>query len=144
MKYIGVKVTDATPSTLGDYNRFKGWIIPENEDPATEGYRVTYKDGYISWSPKEAFEESHRPFEGMPFGYALEAMREGLKVARKGWNGKGMYIQLVPKGFYDVGCSIAEGLNLLPWIGMKTADSGFVPWLASQTDVLAEDWCVIE
>ena len=55
-----------------------------------------------------------------------------------------MWLKLVQKGYFDVGISIVEnGSNLLPWIGMKTADNSFVPWLASQTDVLAEDWIEI-
>lgn len=78
------------------------------------------------------------------FGKAISLLKDGAKVARKGWNGKGMWLKLVQKGYFDVGASIVEnGSNLLPWIGMKTADNSFVPWLASQTDVLAEDWIEI-
>ena len=39
--------------------------------------------------------------------------------------------------------TFVPGVKLLPWVGMKTADGGFVPWLASQTDVLAEDWQIV-
>ena len=78
------------------------------------------------------------------FGDAISLLKDGAKVARKGWNGKGMWLKLVQKGYFDVGISIVEnGSNLLPLIGMKTADNSFVPWLASQTDVLAEDWIEI-
>jgi hypothetical protein len=58
-KYIGTKIIDAEPMTLGDYNGYKGWVIPENEDPTREGYLVKYSDNYISWCPKEAFEEAY-------------------------------------------------------------------------------------
>lgn len=83
----------------------------------------------------------------MTFGQALEALKEGKKVARSGWNGKGMFLLYVPSekwGIIDkIGLGIPKG-NLLSWIGMKTADGKFVPWLASQTDMLAEDWIIIE
>ena len=80
----------------------------------------------------------------MNFGQALEQLKQGAKVAREGWNGKGMWLGLVDTGYYDVGCSVVGEIDsLLPWIGMKTADNKFVPWLASQTDVLAEDWQII-
>lgn len=58
-KYIGTKRLEATPMTLGDYNKKRGWTIPENEDPNKEGYFVQYSDDYVSWSPKEVFEESY-------------------------------------------------------------------------------------
>lgn len=84
------------------------------------------------------------PISGMSFGDALVALKAGAKVARRGWNGKGMWLAYVSSGAYDVGVKTMIGADdLLPWIGMKTADNGFVPWLASQTDMLAEDWGVV-
>lgn len=58
-KYQCHKIVKAEPMNLGDYNKFKGWTIPENEDPKREGYKVVYSDDYISWSPKEQFEEGY-------------------------------------------------------------------------------------
>lgn len=55
--YIGVKKIDAAPMNLGDYNKYRGWKIPADEDPAKEGYLIKYSDNYESWSPKEVFEE---------------------------------------------------------------------------------------
>lgn len=71
----------------------------------------------------------------MPTGFdtVLQQLRGGIhkRWQRQGWNGKGMYIYL------------AEGVNgFEPFIAMKTADDKFVPWLASQTDILATDWQV--
>ena len=60
ISYIGVKIIKAEPLNLGDYNIKRGWTIPEDEDPAKEGYLVEYPDGYISWSPKEIFEAAYR------------------------------------------------------------------------------------
>jgi hypothetical protein len=84
------------------------------------------------------------------FGWALECLRGGLKVARKGWNGKGMWIVLqeaYPNGIpINKNTAKATGMpegtvcKFLPYIMMKTADDAFVPWLASQTDILANDW----
>lgn len=70
------------------------------------------------------------------FGKALEALKAGKKVARQGWNGKGMWLNLqVPD---------AHSKMSLPYIYMFTACQNQVPWLASQTDVLADDWVVAE
>jgi hypothetical protein len=79
----------------------------------------------------------------MNFGQALNELNSGKKVARSGWNGKGMWLQLVTADMYEVHYANVPTEGLLPWIGMKTADDKFVPWLASQTDILAEDWEVV-
>lgn len=83
---------------------------------------------------------------GMGFGEAIEALNTGSRVARAGWNGKGMFLflvvdcQLLPMSNSE---QVAEACALpkSPFIAMKTADGHVVPWLASQTDVLATDWC---
>ena len=58
-KYQCHKIVEAEPMNLGDYNKFKGWKIPEDEDPQREGYKVVYSDSYISWSPKEEFDKGY-------------------------------------------------------------------------------------
>lgn len=85
----------------------------------------------------------------MNFGQALAALKEGLKVSRAGWNGKGMFLFLVPGSTFKVNRAPLLGIypegteiNYCPHIDMRTADGKIVPWLASQTDVLAEDWAV--
>ncbi|WP_041795491.1 DUF2829 domain-containing protein [Pararhodospirillum photometricum] len=70
------------------------------------------------------------------FGEAIEMLNCGERVARAGWNGKGMFLFMVEVWGY--GGDMA--LPCLPFIAMKTADNKVVPWLASQTDVLAKDW----
>ena len=57
--YIGTKTIKAEPMTLGSYNEYRGWKIPENENPFRDGYLVIYPDGYESWSPREIFEEAY-------------------------------------------------------------------------------------
>ena len=70
------------------------------------------------------------------FGQALEWVKDGFKIARSGWNGKGMYVQLqVPDEHSKMG---------LPYLYIFTVDGYYVPWLASQTDMLAEDWEIVE
>jgi hypothetical protein len=84
---------------------------------------------------------SNRPCDSMTFGLAIEAMKLGRRVARKGWNGKGMFIFLVNEWTYTDGKQ--DNLRNLPTIVMKTVDDCAVPWLASQTDMLADDYVVI-
>ena len=76
--------------------------------------------------------------EKLNFGQALEALKEGEKIAREGWNGKGMYVSLCTPEISNLRSDI------LPYLEMKTADNKYIPWIASQTDILSEDWCVIE
>jgi len=150
--YIGLKEIDAQPMNLGDYNKKRGWTIPENEDPAREGYNVHYPDGYESWSPKETFEEAYRPIEdGITFSVALEKVLRGERMARKGWNGKGMFIFLVPGSHFTVNRPPLLGIypegteiDYHGHIDMKTAQGDVVPWVASQSDLQAADWMVVE
>ena len=70
----------------------------------------------------------------MDFGEAIRALRNGDKVVRFGWNGKGMWLGLqVPD---------ANSKMSLPYIYMRTVQGDLVPWLASQTDILASDWAI--
>jgi len=80
----------------------------------------------------------------MDFSEALKQLKNGERVSRAGWNGKGMWLKRIE--YYSVPQPILPGyiFHLLPWIGMKTADNGFVPWLCSQTDMLADDWGVLD
>ncbi len=71
----------------------------------------------------------------MGFGETLGYIKLGRKVARSGWNGKNMYVELQTP--------TETSKMTLPYLFMKTADGHLVPWLASQTDILAEDWFVI-
>lgn len=86
----------------------------------------------------------------MNFGQALEAMKAGKKVARKGWNGDDMFLFLADDielhTNADLSCvSHLEGRLILPSIVMKTAGNQFcVGWLASQTDMLSDDWYITQ
>lgn len=161
-QYIGTKLVKAQLMTRQQYNDYRGWTLPANENGDDEGFLVEYLDGgqandrrhegYISWSPVGVFDRAYRRCDRMTFGLAIEALKQGHKVARSGWNGKGMWLVLVhPKDDltehrreYAIFGMTSEVGPCLPWIGMKTADNKFVPWLASQTDILAEDWGIVE
>ena len=72
-KYIGTKMIYARPMTRGEYNEYRGWTIPADENPNDEGYLVRYHDCYESRSPRSVFEEAYRLADGMNFGLAIEA-----------------------------------------------------------------------
>lgn len=76
------------------------------------------------------------------FSVALTHLKANGRAARAGWNGKGMWICLIGPEDYLLEKEIGRARQL-PWIGMKTADGHFVPWLASQTDLLANDWVLL-
>lgn len=57
--YIGTKIVRGRKMKLGEYNVYRGWQIPKDENPEREGYLVRYEDDYESWSPKEAFERAY-------------------------------------------------------------------------------------
>jgi len=63
-------------------------------------------------------------------------LREGKKITRRGWNGKGQYIALQEPN--------ENSKMTLPYVYISTVDGKLVPWLASQTDILAEDWDVVK
>jgi len=143
-QYIGTKIIKSKPMSYGLWVRHKSndkEAISEGDNK--DGYFVEYEDGYQSWSPKEAFESAYRPTSGMPFGLAIEAMKKGLKVCRAGWNGKGMWLGYCDNWNGNVKPD-NEQFRLLPFIYMRTAQSDIVPWLASQTDMIADDWMIVE
>lgn len=159
-QYIGVKLINAQPMNRADYNTLRGWQLPADENGADQGFLVEYLDGgkanhphfegYISWSPKEVFERAYGLVTGMTFGLALEAVKRGERVSRAGWNDKGMFLFLVPGSTFKVNRPPLLGIypegteiNYHSHIDMRTADGKIVPWLASQTDMLANDWQVV-
>ena len=146
-KFIGTKIIHAEPMTRGEYNKFRGWQIPADENPDDAGYKVVYSDDYVSWSPADAFEEAYRQCDSLPFSLAIEAVKKGKRVARKGWNGKNQYIELATNISYKnavgevVNCEHdAIGNKAIAFVGTSGVQMG---WLASQSDMLADDWCIV-
>lgn len=86
----------------------------------------------------------------MDFGDAVRALKAGKRVTRSGWNGKDMFLYLVPGSVFEVNRPPLLGIypegTIVPYqphIDMRTAQGTCVPWVASQSDVLAEDWQVL-
>jgi hypothetical protein len=82
----------------------------------------------------------------MNFGEAIAIIKAGIPVAREGWNGKGMFIYFVQANSYAPTTEVAKArfggahVPYRAYIAMKTVDNDVVPWVASQTDILADDW----
>lgn len=165
--YVGYKLITAKPMNRQEYNDYRGWQLPDDENGADEGFLVEYIDGgksnhpdhigYISWSPKEVFDKSYRRNGDLDFGSALAALEQGKRVCRSGWNGKGMFLFLLPAGTVptkaihdpalkeviekEVGGDTFEALGS---IRMFTADKKILTgWLPSQTDMLSKDWMIL-
>lgn len=119
------------------------------------GYGVKYADGYTSWSPKSQFEEAYRTCEpGMAqeltFGDVLHFLKQGKRVTRTGWNGKGMFVFLVQGSTFQVSRAPLLGIfpegaeiNYRPHIDIKNVDGSISTWVPSIGDVMAEDWMVL-
>jgi hypothetical protein len=163
-QYIGTKIINARPALRSEVDSLLGKETSNND----EGYLVEYLDGgtpnttefdnYISWSPRDVFEKAYKGSGKLTFGDAIAYMKLGHKVARKGWNGKGMFCIYVP-GTKDVtfhenspyakAVGTEPGQEILPHIDMWTINAdgrrAMLPgWLASQSDMLAEDWEIIK
>ena len=151
-RYIGTKIIEAVPAvrlggTAGEIYE-EGQPIPRSMGLREQGYKVRYPDGHVSWSPKAVFEEAYRPTEDMSFGLAIEAAKKGMRIARRGWNGKGQYVELATGISYTTADGTvvntehqAIGNRALAFVGTSGVQMG---WLASQADMLADDWEIVE
>lgn len=121
-KYVGTKVIEAQPMTRGAYNEYRGWQIPENENPADAGYLVKYSDDYVSWSPADVFETIYREYDESKLPATAESMMstdykerfkaeykqlvirfEGLKGMLTKWDkGTLPFEPICPRGTYDM------------------------------------------
>jgi len=159
----------ARPLTRQEYVDYRGWPLPENDDGTDTGYLVEYLDGgasnddrhkgYISWSPRSVFDAAYQPVNAMSFGHALVAMKSGHKVARAGWNGKGMWVALTPASSFPAHYAKAghaanfranelDGAEVHVYLkahmDMRTADGSMaIGWLPSQEDALSDDWGIV-
>lgn len=164
-QYIGTKMIQAVKGLRVKYVG-KEYFLADGTEPSQEAqealensadiramYMVQYPDGYVSFSPVDVFEEAYRPTEAMNFGLAIEAAKKGAKITRRGWNGKGMWV-VYRTGYPDgIPCNkntadavgIPEGslFKVRPYLQMKCVDGSFQMWLASQSDILADDWEIV-
>ncbi len=144
-------------------DRFLCWKLPKDFAPDCG---ISFKES-AGWptgtnllhagQAKEMIEHLLSSDSGMSFGLAIEALKLGKKVARAGWNGKGMWLSYSPgapalpydKFWSKANCEYAYenggSAEVLPCITMKTATGEILMgWLASQTDMLADDWLIVE
>ena len=136
-EYIGTKMIKAEPQVKD----------------GKEGYKVVYEDSYVSWSPKDVFEKSYKESCNLTFGIALELLKKGKKIARKGWNGKDMFV-VYQKGYPNgIPCNIQtanawklnEGdlFKCEPYLQIKMVNGSHAMWVPSINDVLSEDWEIV-
>lgn len=155
--YIGTKQLQAAPMNRIMYNNYRGWTLPEDENGLDEGYIVFYNDGHVSWSPKATFEAAYKNIRaiGLNISQALSLVECGVAhgMARKNWNGNGMYVVYQP-GYPDgVPCNAntAKAFNLIegsivrvrPHLQLLTADGSIAEWSPSGSDVIEEDWMLV-
>jgi len=127
-QYKGINVVGAKPMSLGPYNNLRGWTMPKG----------VFEKSYVAASAS------------LDFSSALLLLKSGKKLARTGWNGKKMFIFLVDGSTFKVNRAPLLGIykegtkiEYKPHIDMKTADGTIVPWLASQSDLMATDWVIV-
>lgn len=158
-KFIGTKVIMAEPMTMAEAQKVLGREI-KPETVEEDGYLVEY-DGYKSWSPKNVFETSYfEAGDDLGFGNAIDLLKSGVAVRRKGWNGKGLFIvKQVPS---HIEGDIIPKMQSLPQIAknilMKrenphidytnqmliiNPDGRADSWVPSSSDVFAEDWEIV-
>ena len=154
-QYIGSKIVKAWPCYRipvigGRYEYCKlDEVVPTCITGKIEdGYRVQYEDGYLSWSPKAVFEKAYRETTGLSFGLAIEAAKMGKKIARAGWNGKNQYVELAYCISYKNNAAEVVNVNhcnignkAFAFVGTSGVQMG---WFASQADMLADDWQIVE
>lgn len=183
-QYTGTKTVKAKITTRGEYVAYQGWELPAHGDPNEEIYMVEYAvehdtkpnhpnhEGYLTMSPKTVFEKYYRENGNLTFGHAVDyGLKLGKRIARRGWNGKGMFIFMqVPA---EISSDIVPHMQSLPQpikdefklrqeqsssenlkehlsiryknqIAMVYPDNTIYGWVASPSDVLEEDWVILD
>ena len=158
-KYIGTKVIMAEPMTMTEAQKVLSRELTQS-NIEEDGYLVEYEIGYKSWSPKSMFEKAYREVGSVNFGGAINLLKAGLAVRRKGWNGKGLFIvKQIPS---HITGDIIPGMQSLPQSAKDILMSRENPhidytnqmliinpdgradsWVPSSSDVFAEDWEVV-
>jgi len=167
-KYIGTKSIYAEPMNA-DNALEKGYKIGKHAHEW--GYEVEYKDGYKSWSPKKAFEDTYRSAEtfldrllingSLDFGDAIKVLKQGAAIRRKGWNGKGLFVikqvpahiekniipnmQSLPKSAKDL---ILNGKGFIDYTSQcliyNESTGRADSWVPSISDMFSEDWEIVK
>lgn len=158
--YITTKMVHMIPMTRQEYNDLRKWSLPANENGDDAGYLIENLEGgeanvpgytgYVSWSPKAQTDKSYREVNGLTLGMAMEAVKKGYAVARKGWNGVDMFIYYVPAGKYPAHTGVARAHfgsdALVPYnsyLAIKTSNNTVSPWAPSGSDAIGDDWFIV-
>jgi len=111
--YIGTRIVQAIPADKGSY----------------AGYFVTYPDGFTDWVISHRFHDEFMPCEGVPLGAAIEALKLGLAVRRKGWEAVNKRLVMTRRsGRESIAVLVGEHIDIL--------------WVPTQQDLLANDWII--
>ena len=148
-KYIGVKMVAAITMSLiaaqAHLGRDVGYKGLTDEDGDCDGYLVEYEQldnapAYQTWSPKDVFDKNYRETDGMTFGLAIEALKKGLKVARNGWNGRGMFLEL------QVPDKHSKMTFPYPYFTIPECKEGTrrIPYAPTIVDIMQQDWRIVE
>jgi hypothetical protein len=126
-EYIRQNCVTAVPMTYGEYKaKNPGATDYKNQPTEADGYEATYCTGYKAWIPKAHFERTSRPVDRLTFGMAVEAMKRHLFVTRRGWKDDGRRVGIRDAALF-----------------LFTPAGEFLPWVAVDSDILAEDWCIV-
>lgn len=161
-QYVGVKTVYARGMTRGDYNHFRGWQVPDNEDPRDDGYLIedhgfaVQQDlvgkahGYVTWLPKDVFEKSYTERDVAFFGIsqAIDVLKRGGRVARDGWLMKSTYIVLINGSAVtpSINNNYGNGDAITPVgdvIYILSSDNTLIPYTPTIADLSAQDWKVV-
>ncbi len=147
--YVGKSVVvEATPMTRLEYNLYRDWVVPANENPNDHGFLIEVPgsksnddrhSGYISWLPKDRFDSRYSlcANTNLTFGDALERAKQGHQISRTGWNGKDLSVLAVKESRALNGDIVAPHFLL-------RQGSQLSSWVPSSTDCFATDWQVTE
>lgn len=156
-KFVGTKLIKARPMTRLEYNSYRGWNVPSDENPNDEGYLVEYEPGdgtqnhpnhlgYISWSPKTVFDCSYYNIEtGISFGQAVDLMLQGYKVQRKSWNPTNIFIFFrKPEKQSVKEVNTRADTQIEGYFAMRNDCGEVRPFTPSHTDMRAVDWVAVK
>ena len=156
--FIGINSVKLTPMTHQEYNDYRGWTLPADENGDDKGYLVESTLNHTNWLPKHIADMVYKHTQ-LTFGQAIEYAKQGHKIARQGWNGKNMWVVYMPPLYLPPANTTEPGprvnertaqhigydqpLDCQPYFAMYNAQKQWIPgWVASQSDMLAEDWYV--
>lgn len=134
-QYIGIKIIKAVPAIKkGGKVYGEGSPIPKTMEKSEEGYKVIYEDGYESWSPKDVFEKAYRQTDGLNFGLALEAAKQGKGIRLPQWGADVVIRAQYPDNYSKM---------TAPYLYVESR-YGCVPWRETMIELFSDDWQIVD